>query len=246
MSQVYIGTSAFTLQNFYPAGLSNDERLTYYATIFPTCEINSTFYHMPRSTTLENWQKRVPNDFIFAFKVLQDVTHVSGALIDFEVLQKWFAQFKRFEQTPARHLMLFQFAAREAYNEAEFDRLLEMLPKTFLYAFEFRHKTWFVQAVYDRIAAAQASLVLSDSPIKASGQPQWPKVDIPDNAFTYIRFHGTSELYRSSYTEADLKPYVDLIAQKRVAGQDVYAYFNNDAEAHAAANAIFLHKSVFK
>lgn len=245
MSQVYIGTSAFTLQNFYPKGLPNEERLTYYATIFPTCEINSTFYHMPRSTTLENWQKRVPADFIFAFKVLQDVTHVTGALIDFEVLQKWFAQFKRFEQTPARHLMLFQFAAREAYNEGEFDRLLATLPPTYRYAFEFRHQTWFAQPVYDRISAANASLVLSDSPIKASGQPQWPKVDIAENAFTYIRFHGSPELYRSSYSEADLKPYADLIAQKRALGQDVYAYFNNDAEAHAAANALALQKSVF-
>jgi uncharacterized protein YecE (DUF72 family) len=245
MSHVYIGTSAFTLQDFYPAGLPNEERLTHYATIFPTCEINSTFYHMPRATTLENWQKRVPDDFIFAFKVLQDVTHATGALIDFEVLQKWFEQFKRFARTPARHLMLFQFAARETYNEGEFDRLLATLPPTFLYAFEFRHKTWFAQPVYDRIKAAKASLVLSDSPMKANGQPQWPKVDIPESAFTYIRFHGALQLYRSSYTEAELKPYVELIAQKKAMGQDVYAYFNNDAEAHAAANAIALQKSVF-
>lgn len=245
MSHVYIGTSAFTLQNFYPPGLPNAERLNHYATIFPTVEINSTFYHMPRTTTLENWQQRVPPDFIFAFKVLQKVTHVPGKLIDFDVLQQWFQQFARFAQTPARHLMLFQFAAREALNMAEFDQLLSTLPPTFLYAFEFRHQKWFTQTVYEKIAAANASLVLADSPIKASGQPQWPKVDVPENAFTYIRFHGSPELYRSSYSAADLQPYVELIAQKRAAGHDVYAYFNNDADAHAATNARFLHKSLF-
>ena len=177
--------------------------------------------------------------------MLQKVTHVPGALIDFAVLEQWFQQFTRFAQTPARHLMLFQFAAREVLNMALFNRLLSNLPTNFLYAFEFRHQTWFTQTIYEKIAAVNASLVLADSPIKASGQPQWPQVDIAENAFTYIRFHGSPELYRSSYSAADLQPYVELIAKKRAAGQDVYTYFNNDADAHAAANALFLHKSLF-
>ncbi|HEY7841631.1 MAG TPA: DUF72 domain-containing protein, partial [Gammaproteobacteria bacterium] len=47
---IYCGTSGFSYKewkgSFYPAKLSADEMLSFYASRLPTVEINNTFYRM--------------------------------------------------------------------------------------------------------------------------------------------------------------------------------------------------------
>ena len=79
LGAVRIGTCAFTAAGwpgaFYPAGLQPRDFLTYYATQFDSVEVDSTFYHAPPARTVEGWRLKTPDDFVFAAKVPQIVTH---------------------------------------------------------------------------------------------------------------------------------------------------------------------------
>ena len=54
---IYFGTSGFSYDdwvgNFYPAGMPKREWLTYYACEFNVCEVNSTFYALPKPSNLK-------------------------------------------------------------------------------------------------------------------------------------------------------------------------------------------------
>jgi len=50
--------------------------LPFYASKFNSVEINSTFYHMPRSATVGNWLECSPDDFVFCLKAPKTITHI--------------------------------------------------------------------------------------------------------------------------------------------------------------------------
>ena len=41
----------------------------------PTVEINTTFYHFPRPSTVARWYKQTPKDYKFSFKIPKKITH---------------------------------------------------------------------------------------------------------------------------------------------------------------------------
>jgi len=58
--------------------------------------------------------------------------------------------------------------------------------------------------------------------------------------FSYFRLHGSTVLYQSRYSPDELKTWAGRIERMLDEGADVYVYFDNDAEAYAAANAMEL------
>ncbi|HET7188555.1 MAG TPA: DUF72 domain-containing protein, partial [Gemmatimonadaceae bacterium] len=73
------GTSGYAFKEwkgaFYPPTLSDDEWLAFYASRFPTVEINNTFYRLPKQSVLQDWASRVPAEFTFSIKASQRITH---------------------------------------------------------------------------------------------------------------------------------------------------------------------------
>src|SRR5271154_5444870 len=74
-----LGTSGFTANgwggSFYPARTKVRDYLSPYATHFHAVGGDSTFYAAPSVSTVNNWYRRTPSDFIFAAKVPQIVAH---------------------------------------------------------------------------------------------------------------------------------------------------------------------------
>lgn len=78
--------------------------------------------------------------------------------------------------------------------------------------------------------------------------------DMPDSATApraiggaaYVRFHGTGGKYAGSYSEEELRPWVERLAQEHRSGRDVYAYFNNDIGGHAIGDALRLRAMLAK
>jgi uncharacterized protein YecE (DUF72 family) len=60
----------------------------------------------------------------------------------------------------------------------------------------------------------------------------------------YIRFHGQTRLYGSSYDDAALNAWAERIRAWRDANLDVFAYFNNDEGAYAPRDALRLRELV--
>jgi uncharacterized protein YecE (DUF72 family) len=80
MATAWIGTSGFRYRHwrgaFYPRDLPSREWLSYYASRFPTVELNTTFYGLPRRDTVRGWRDAVPDDFRFAVKLSRYGTHL--------------------------------------------------------------------------------------------------------------------------------------------------------------------------
>jgi len=76
---MYLGTSGFSYNDwvgsFYPSGMPRREWLTYYAREFNTCEINSSFYALPKPSSLEAMAEKTGEDFICSIKANQEMTH---------------------------------------------------------------------------------------------------------------------------------------------------------------------------
>jgi len=61
---------------FYPAKLAHHRELAYVANIFPTIEVNGTFYSLQRPESFAKWRDATPEDFVFAVKGSRFITHM--------------------------------------------------------------------------------------------------------------------------------------------------------------------------
>src|SRR5262245_15038914 len=79
MRKAFIGTSGWTYADwrgrFYPEDLRNSDRLAWYATQFPTTEINGSFYRTPSLDAVRTWRDQTPKDFLFTWKASKFITH---------------------------------------------------------------------------------------------------------------------------------------------------------------------------
>jgi uncharacterized protein YecE (DUF72 family) len=77
--RIFIGTSGYGYKEwkgkFYPEKLSAKAMLGFYSERLGAVEINNTFYRMPTESVLKSWAGQVPDDFVFAIKAPQVITH---------------------------------------------------------------------------------------------------------------------------------------------------------------------------
>jgi uncharacterized protein YecE (DUF72 family) len=73
LAGLYVGTSGWSYPSwrpgFYPAGTKPEGFLGYYAERFPTVELNTTGYRLPREELFERWAGQTPPGFLFAPKL---------------------------------------------------------------------------------------------------------------------------------------------------------------------------------
>jgi uncharacterized protein YecE (DUF72 family) len=222
----YSGTSNIVSplkQSEFPIEFSGASRLTYYASLFSSVEINATFYKLPKMATVEKWAMSVPEDFRFTFKVPKGVTHAKD-------LQFRTEELELFAETVAcvghkKGCLLVQLPPKVSREkEEELAGLLECLrdnAKTWKIAVEFRHPSWYNGAVYRMLQSYETGLVEHDL-----HQAVMPKIEIAES-FMYLRFHGPEGAYRGSYDDAVLNEYAKRITNWVKDGKEVYAYFNN-------------------
>src|SRR4030081_271598 len=78
--QVRIGISGWTYKpwrgDFYPVGLAHKKELAYAASLFPSVEINGTFYSLQRPSSFAAWAEQTPPNFVFAIKGSRYITHM--------------------------------------------------------------------------------------------------------------------------------------------------------------------------
>jgi uncharacterized protein YecE (DUF72 family) len=73
LAGLYVGTSGWSYPSwkpgFYPPGTKAEDFLRYYAERFPTVELNTTGYRLPREELFERWADNTPPGFVFAPKL---------------------------------------------------------------------------------------------------------------------------------------------------------------------------------
>ncbi len=238
MAQWFVGTSGWTYASwrgtFYPKDLPSRRFLEFYAREFATTEVNYSFYRLPKVETYTNWAGQVSEEFLFAVKTSRLITHVKRLL---DVEEAWHAFVQSALALGSRlGPLLLQFPPSFKQDRRRLATFLDMVrgvssanPPLQL-VFEFRHESWFTEEIYRLLKRHHAALCCADS-------PRYPRRDVSTTDFMYFRFHGRSQLFASRYTEAELRNEARNMTRYLRDGLDVYAYFNNDAEGHAVANA---------
>jgi uncharacterized protein YecE (DUF72 family) len=76
-AEVRIGCSSWTSDAWwgrvYPKGLPDGERLTVYARLFDTVEVDSTYYRSPARAMVAGWRRKTPEGFVFTLKFPRDL-----------------------------------------------------------------------------------------------------------------------------------------------------------------------------
>ncbi|GAG16547.1 unnamed protein product, partial [marine sediment metagenome] len=95
---------------------------------------------------------------------------------------------------------------------------------------EFRHQSWLDEGVFDILRRHEIGFCVFD-------MPGLPCPLLSTAGFAYIRFHGSSGLYFSFYSNEELEDWARRISGLAKDLDTVYIYFNNDAEGFAIKNA---------
>lgn len=243
--KAYVGTSGWQYKHwnarFFPEDLPKKDWLRYLSSKFKTVEVNTTFYHMAKVSTFEKWKKETPTGFLFTLKFYRLFTHFKKLSLDKEDLET-LKEFIENGSKLGRKLgpILIQFPPSFRINLDKLEFFLEQIRKIekknkikLRLACEFRHASWFKDEVYDFMRKHRVAFVITNS-------PAWPSKVIKTCDFVYMRFHGRTKLFVSNYTEKELREWAKIL--KELKPKELFCYFNNDANAYAADNALYLKK----
>jgi uncharacterized protein YecE (DUF72 family) len=225
----------------YPPEYQDASRLQYYGSFFNSIELNSTFYKIPRSTTVANWSTSVHDTFRFTFKLFKEVTHVKENNFDESTIHQFIETINSAGTKKGCLLVQFPPSFRiDSFHHME--RILEIIRnansvKPWPVAIEFRNSTWYVEEVYELIKQFQATLVIHDKLPIANQSLHFPSSEI------YVRFHGPAGNYKGSYSDDFLQEYSSYINEWLAENKTVYVYFNNTA-GDAFNNCLTLNKMV--
>ena len=234
--RAYIGTSGWSYKSweagaFYPAGLPKPRQFEFYATQFPTVEINLTFYRLPTLKMVQGWRDKAPAGFVYAIKGSRFITHMKKLLNTRAALHEFFKCLEPLRRRVG--IILWQLPPFLAKDVSRLDQFLQQLPASYDYAVEFRHASWLcseVFAVLRRHRAAHVSVSSRAMPMDLT----------VTGDLAYIRFHGLYAGAAHDYTREELQPWAEHIQQQVRRRKKVFVYFNNDVNVRAPANARLL------
>ncbi|HEY9578271.1 MAG TPA: DUF72 domain-containing protein [Rhizorhapis sp.] len=216
---------------FYPEGLPVKQWFSHYASHFDTVEINASFYRLPKAATFTGWCKQAPPGFCYAVKAPRFITHMHKLKDVAEPMELFLGN--------ARHLgkalgpILYQLPPHWHFNRERLVQFLELLPDDMRHVFEFRDPTWITEEVLELLGEKGASFCAHDMPNVPT--PRWATGPI-----AYVRFHGASGKYWGRYSKEVLCEWRDWMIDQSRQDREVWAYFNNDTEAQAIADATAL------
>jgi uncharacterized protein YecE (DUF72 family) len=225
---IYSGTSGLVIpmkKELFPHEFRNKSRLTYYASLFNSIEINSSFYKMPLASTVKKWSESVPGNFRFTFKYPKTITHSKDLIFNPGDIEKFMQIIAA--SGDKKGCLLVQFPPSIKVEKLNIIKKLLMLiqredsDNLWDIAFEFRDKSWYCKDLYELLYSNNTSLVIHD--IIASATP----ITNHTADHVYIRFHGPDETYKGSYSNYFLQAYAQKVNEWKAQGKRVYIYFNN-------------------
>lgn len=233
LTNFHIGTSGWSfsgwLGNFYPEKIKPNLLLPYYADYLDSVELNNSFYQMPKEKNVKIWTELTPPNFIFSAKANRYITHIQRLKDVTESAVRLIKLFSHFEHKLGP--ILFQFPPYWAIDLPRLKNFIEHLPANYLYTFEFRHKSWFCDELYDLLQNKQMNLCFYN-------HKMYQSPEIVTSPFIYIRMHGPNEeAYQGAYEEATLLDYAKKFIQWQKEGKAIYCYFDNDEKANAPKDA---------
>ena len=216
---------------FYPAKLAHHRELAYAANIFPTIEVNGTFYSLQRPESFAKWRDATPEGFVFAVKGSRFLTHMLRLTNVRVPLANFFASGV-LRLGAKLGPILWQLPPRFRFDPQKLERFFKLLPRDteaaaalarkhdkrlsgrswmktdgvrrLRHCLEVRNKTYLVPEFIELLRASDVGLVCSDA-------LEWPRLMDVTSDFVYCRLHGSEVLYASGYDDAELDKWAERV-----------------------------------
>jgi uncharacterized protein YecE (DUF72 family) len=211
---------------FYPEKLQQRRELEFASGVFPTIEINGSFYSLQSPKSWKTWHDETPPGFVFAVKGPRYITHLLR-LREYETALANFLASGVLQLGSKLGPMLWQFPPNFRFDEERFENFFTHLPKDtdtalelarkrdrsrmsgrtalptqpnrrLRHAVEIRHESFRDDAFVRLLRRHDVALVVADT------AGRWPLLEDVTADFVYIRLHGDEELYVSGYTDEAL------------------------------------------
>ena len=226
--QFYTGTSGLVLpfnKEHFPIEFQEKSRLEYYSSLVNSVEINSTFYKLPKSSTIDKWKESVPKDFHFTFKIPKTITHSKGLNFPFDDVLEFIEVVEKSGDKKGCLLVQFPPSVKITHYD-KVKNLLKALNQATMntswkIAIEFRDPSWYISEVHELLDEYNNTMVMHDMSKAATG---W---NVAQGSFVYLRLHGPEPKYRGDYSDEFLKNLAVKIKEWIEDKKIVYAYFNN-------------------
>lgn len=226
--RISAGASGYSFKewkgSFYPDDMKPDGMLKFYSDRLPTVEINNTFYQMPKTAMLENWQKCTPDAFQFSIKASKRITHIARL----KPPEAYDSVAFLYQQLAAlggkRGPVLFQLPPNLKKDLPRLTEFLKVLPENHQAAFEFRNESWFADDVYAALTSSGASLCFSE------------REDGSAPALVETASWGYVRLRLENYSDDDLKAWADRLAA--TGWKEIVVYFMHEPTAPAYAQTL--------
>lgn len=242
--QVRIGVSGWRYPpwrgHFYPRGLAQARELEHAARVFPSLELNGSFYSLQQPSSYAMWARQTPPGFVFAVKGSRYITHMLK-LRNAEIALANFFASGLFELGEKLGPILWQFPPMMRFHPEVFEAFFQQLPATtheaaalaaghdrrlegracllpgrnrrLRHAVEVRHESFVTPDFIRLLRKYRIAWVVADTP------NPWPLYEDVTADFVYMRLHGSTELYNSRYTGEELERWARFIAAWRGGGE---------------------------
>ncbi|MGR8930851.1 MAG: DUF72 domain-containing protein [Gammaproteobacteria bacterium] len=236
MSCLYIGTSGWSYPHWrdcFYCDIPRKDWLRFYAERFSALEINASFYRLQSPETFQKWVEQTPAGFRFALKANRYLTH-NKKLLDPEAsisIEKQHAE----ALGDRLAVVLWQLPSSLKKDLPRLKAFIDRLRvwNEVRHSIEFRHSSWFDDETATCLSSANIAICQSDA-------QTWPIWQCVSADFVYLRLHGHTVSYASSYGDSELGSWASCITGWLTQGRDVHVYFDNDAECAAPRNASVL------
>lgn len=218
---------------FYPQGLAQRRELEYTASVFPSLEINGSFYSLQTPRSWQSWHDETPSGFVFAVKGPRYITHMLR-LREFAPALANFLASGILQLGPKLGPLLWQFPPNFRFDRDRFDAFFAALPadtatalalarhrersrmsgrtalpiqpnRRLRHAVEVRHESFRDEAFIRLLRRHNIALVVADT------AGRWPLMEDVTADFVYVRLHGDKQLYVSGYTDGALDAWAERI-----------------------------------
>lgn len=228
MATLYAGTSGFSYPSwkpgFYPADVPASRFLEHYASRLNATEVNYSFRRSPAASTLEGWMAKTPPYFMFAMKAHQRITHwlrLKGAE---EATQSFLEALAPLRDRKRLGPVLLQLPPDLQRDDERLAAYLALLPADMRFTVEFRHVSWFTDAVYDLLRSHNVALCVAESETLAT-----PEVVTAD--FIYYRKR------KAPYAEDELTRIEERSRELVAGGRDAFVFFKHEDTPAGALQA---------
>ena len=218
---------------FYP---EKSGKLSQYCKIFPTVEIDSTFYALPNEGTVRGWATRTPSEFTFSAKLPQTITHKKSLELDRGIesdLNQFINTMHPLVEAKKLSVILAQLPPSLEFDAEKLESFFSILPERIHFAVEFRNNSWLRNETFKILESYNVSFTIVDEPLLP------PDVHVTSD-IAYIRWHGrgSQPWFNYKYSEQELEAWVPKIKEAAGKSKKVLGYFNNHFHGYAPENAL--------